>query len=70
MKFILVNLLHTIYEYFFDFHPPLGKLIFAGVAKLFAYDGWFSFDKIGTCYTDAAVHFCFMQCIDRWFGLS
>ena len=50
-------------EYFFDVHPPLGKLIFAGVAKLFAYDGWFSFDKIGTSYTDAKVPYVAMRSI-------
>lgn len=36
-------------EYFFDIHPPLGKLIIAGFAKIGGYEaGDFTFDNIGT----------------------
>lgn len=37
-------------EYFFDVHPPLGKLLIAAVAKLFGYDGGFTFGAIGQSY--------------------
>jgi len=39
-------------EYFFDIHPPHGKLIIAGVAKLVGVDKGQSFEKIGTEYID------------------
>ncbi|XP_031553269.1 dolichyl-phosphate-mannose--protein mannosyltransferase 4-like [Actinia tenebrosa] len=34
-------------KFFFDVHPPLGKLTFAITAYLSGYDGSFSFDEIG-----------------------
>ena len=34
-------------EFMFDAHPPLGKLILAGVASIFNYNGSFAFDEIG-----------------------
>lgn len=37
-------------EYFFDVHPPLGKLMIAGVGWLFGYDGGFTFGNIGLSY--------------------
>ena len=34
-------------EYFFDIHPPLGKLLLCLVARMGGYDGSQSWDKIG-----------------------
>ncbi|KAK5211828.1 Dolichyl-phosphate-mannose--protein mannosyltransferase 4 [Exophiala xenobiotica] len=36
--------------YFFDVHPPFGKLLFAFVGWLIGYDGSFLFDNIGESY--------------------
>lgn len=43
---------YTTGEYFFEVHPPLGKLIIAGTAKLFNYEPNLSFDKIGDEYAN------------------
>lgn len=37
-------------EYFFDIHPPLGKLLFYGVAHLGGFGPEFVFDNIGTTF--------------------
>lgn len=39
-------------EYFFDIHPPLGKLIIAGVAKISGFQPGFSFETIGQEFPD------------------
>lgn len=39
-------------EYFFDIHPPLGKLLIAGVAKISGFQPGFSFETIGQKFTD------------------
>lgn len=39
-------------EYFFDIHPPLGKLAIAGFAKLFYFKPEFAFGEIGDPYPD------------------
>ena len=39
-------------EYFFDIHPPLGKLAIAGFAKLFDFKPEFAFTDIGDKYPD------------------
>ncbi|OHB18014.1 MAG: hypothetical protein A2913_00430 [Parcubacteria group bacterium RIFCSPLOWO2_01_FULL_40_65] len=39
-------------EYFFDIHPPLGKLMIAGVAKISGFQPGFSFQTIGQDYSD------------------
>jgi dolichyl-phosphate-mannose-protein mannosyltransferase len=40
------------HEYYFDIHPPLGKLIIAGFAKLFDFKPEFSFAEIGNEFPD------------------
>ena len=40
------------HEYYFDIHPPLGKLIIAGFAAPFGYQPTSNFDSIGTKYAD------------------
>jgi dolichyl-phosphate-mannose-protein mannosyltransferase len=39
-------------EYYFDIHPPLGKLLIAGFAKFFGFHSGFSFETIGLSYGD------------------
>ncbi len=39
-------------EYFFDIHPPLGKLAIAGFAKLFDFKPGFAFAEIGNKFPD------------------
>ena len=36
--------------YFFDVHPPFGKLLFALMGWFVGYDGHFHFDNIGDSY--------------------
>ena len=40
------------HQYYFDIHPPLGKLIIAGFAKLFDFKPEFSFANIGESFPD------------------
>ncbi|OGN22657.1 MAG: hypothetical protein A2918_00965 [Candidatus Yanofskybacteria bacterium RIFCSPLOWO2_01_FULL_42_49] len=39
-------------EYYFDIHPPLGKLMIAGFAKLFDFEPQYSFINIGDKFPD------------------
>ncbi|MCX6811334.1 MAG: phospholipid carrier-dependent glycosyltransferase [Candidatus Berkelbacteria bacterium] len=48
-KFISGYLTH---KYFFDIHPPLGKLMISGVAKLSGFKPGFDFKEIGEKYPD------------------
>lgn len=41
------------HEYYFDIHPPLGKLLIAGFAKLFDFKPEFSFAEIGDEFPDS-----------------
>ena len=38
--------------YFFDVHPPLGKMIIAGIGHVYGYKGTFEFKNIGDKYSD------------------
>lgn len=38
--------------YFFDVHPPLGKLIIAGIGHFYGYKGTFAFKDISDPYAD------------------
>ncbi len=40
-------------EYYFDIHPPLGKLLIAGFGKLFDFRPEFSFANIGDEFPDS-----------------
>lgn len=40
-------------EYYFDIHPPLGKLLIAGFGKLFNFQPEFSFAEIGDEFPDS-----------------
>ncbi|HZZ99549.1 MAG TPA: phospholipid carrier-dependent glycosyltransferase [Candidatus Paceibacterota bacterium] len=40
------------HEYYFDIHPPLGKLIIAGFGKLFNFQPEYSFAQIGQPFPD------------------
>ncbi len=40
------------HEYYFDIHPPLGKLLIAGFGKLFDFKPEFSFGEIGEKFPD------------------
>ncbi len=48
-KFISAYFTH---EYYFDIHPPLGKLILAGWGWLWGFEPGFSFAEIGEVYPD------------------
>jgi dolichyl-phosphate-mannose-protein mannosyltransferase len=48
-KFISAYFTH---EYYFDIHPPLGKLILAGWGKLWGFQPGFSFANIGDAFPD------------------
>ena len=41
-------------EYFFDIHPPLGKLMIAGMAKISGFEPGFSFEAIGQKFQDSS----------------
>lgn len=44
-------------NYFFDIHPPLGKLIIAGFGKITGFKANFSFEKIGQVFVDQNYQF-------------
>ena len=55
-------------EYYFDVHPPLGKLLIAGAAWLGGFRGGFDFEKIGMDYT--GVPFSWMRSVMAMLGVA
>lgn len=53
-------------EYFFDIHPPLGKLIIAGMAKVSGFKPGFSFQNIGQEFQDN--QYKFLRFVPSLFG--
>ena len=54
--------------YFFDVHPPFGKLLFALVGWLVGYDGHFLFDNIGDSYIDNQVPYVALRGLPALMG--
>jgi len=46
-KFVSAYFTH---QYYFDIHPPLGKMMIAGFANIFGYKGGFDFSQIGETF--------------------
>ncbi len=57
-------------KYFFDVHPPLGKLLIAGVGYTFGYRGDFSFESIGLDYTNSTAPYGAIRSVIALFGAS
>ncbi|MCJ1374456.1 hypothetical protein MMC20_005688 [Loxospora ochrophaea] len=54
--------------YFFDVHPPFGKLLFALMGWLVGYDGHFLFDNIGDSYIDNKVPYVAFRAMPALLG--
>ncbi|KAK9494778.1 Dolichyl-phosphate-mannose-protein mannosyltransferase-domain-containing protein [Lipomyces doorenjongii] len=54
--------------YFFDVHPPFGKLLFALVGWLVGYDGAFLFENIGDGYTQNKVPYLAYRALPALLG--
>lgn len=56
------------HQYYFDVHPPLGKLLLAVAAYLRGYDGSFPFANIGDAFPDTAPYVA-MRCAHIFRGV-
>lgn len=56
--------------YYFDVHPPLGKLLFAAVGLFLGYDGHFHFDKIGDDYVSNGVPYVGLRLFPALLGAA
>ncbi|KAG0130994.1 Dolichyl-phosphate-mannose-protein mannosyltransferase-domain-containing protein [Tuber indicum] len=54
--------------YFFDVHPPFGKLLFALMGWFVGYDGHFLFDNIGDSYIDNKVPYVAFRAMPAMLG--
>ncbi|MCJ1351592.1 MAG: hypothetical protein MMC33_001576 [Icmadophila ericetorum] len=54
--------------YFFDVHPPFGKLLFALMGWFVGYDGHFLFDNIGDSYIDNNVPYVAFRAMPALLG--
>lgn len=54
--------------YFFDVHPPFGKLLLAFVGWLAGYDGHYEFDNIGESYIDNNVPYVALRSMPALLG--
>jgi dolichyl-phosphate-mannose-protein mannosyltransferase len=55
-------------EYYFDVHPPLGKMLIAFLGYLWGFDGSFRFEKIGLDYGAGRVPYVFLRSCMALFG--
>ncbi len=59
-------------EFFFDYSPPFGVILFAGMAWLVGYDGDFPFEYIGQTYYSEKMHgggfFMSLRALSAFFG--
>lgn len=54
--------------YFFDVHPPFGKLLFALMGWFVGYDGHFHFENIGDSYIDNKVPYVAFRAMPAFLG--
>jgi dolichyl-phosphate-mannose-protein mannosyltransferase len=54
--------------YYFDVHPPLGKLLIAGAGYAGGFNGTFKFDKIGDSYIDNQIPYIIMRAPEALLG--
>jgi dolichyl-phosphate-mannose-protein mannosyltransferase len=55
-------------EYYFDVHPPLGKLLLAFAGWFVGYDGHFLFEKIGEDYIENRAPYIAIRLVPATFG--
>ena len=55
-------------EYFFDVHPPLGKLMIAALGYFLGYEGNFTFANIGLSYAGTTAPYVAMRVMMVFFG--